>query len=233
MSRIYKSICALAALLSLSSSIAHAQITPRADAYTDSAKATTNFGTAVTLGAVSSASSIQKSYVQFDLSSLPAGYNGSNIAKTTLKLYVNSVTTAGSFNVDYVTAPWVEKTITSNLSPSLGTTVVGGVSLTTASVHNYILMDVTPAVVAWLNGTQANDGLALVANSPLSATFDSKESTTQSHPPELDIIFAGGISGIATAAGSGLTGGTNSGVANLSLLTSCSSGQILSWDGSA
>ena len=223
---------ALVALLLSLPIAAHAQVTPRADAYTDSAKATTNFGAAVTLGVVSSGPSIQKSYFQFDLSSIPAGYTGSNIAKATLKLYVNSVTTAGSFNVDYVTAPWVEKTITSNLSPSLGTTVVGSVPLTTASVHNYILIDVTPAVVAWLNGTQANDGLALVANSPLSATFDSKESTTQSHPAELDIVFTGAISGIATAAGSGLTGGGTTGTLNLGLTKSCSANQVLQWNGS-
>ena len=223
----------LVLLAATSSSLA--QVTPSADAYTNSASAGTNFGAAVTLGVANTATSNQKTYVQFDLSSIPAGFNGSNIAKASLKLYVNSVTTAGSFNVDYVTGPWVEKTITANLSPSLGTTVAGNVPLTTALVHDYVLVDVTPAVVAWLNGTQANDGLALVANSPLNATFDSKENTTQSHSPELDVVFSGGgtITGITTAAGSGLTGGTSSGVANLSLLTSCSAGQILSWNGTA
>ena len=49
---------------------------------------------------------------------------------------------------------------------------------------------------AWLNGSQANDGLALVANSTFNASFDSKENTTTSHPPELDIVFAGGGGGI-------------------------------------
>ena len=210
-----------------------AQVTPSADAYTNSASAGTNFGTAVTLGTVTSATSIQKSYIQFDLSSIPAGFNGSNIAKATLKLYVNSVTTAGSFNVDYVTGPWAEKTITGNLSPSLGTTVVGSVPLTTALVHDYLLVDVTPAVVAWLNGTQANDGLALVANSPLNATFDSKENITNSHAPELDIVFTGGLSGATLTTGGGLAGGVSGGVLNVGLLRTCSTKQVLQWNGTA
>ncbi len=182
---------------------------------------------------MTSATSIQKSYIQFDLSSIPAGFNGSNIAKATLKLYVNSVTTAGSFNVDYVTGPWAEKTITGNLSPSLGTTVVGSVPLTSALVHDYVLVDVTPAVGAWLNKTQANDGLVLVANSPLNATFDSKENTTQSHGPELDMVFTGGLSGATFTTGGGLAGGVSGGVLNVGMLRTCSTKQVLQWNGTA
>jgi len=43
----------------------------------------------------------------------------------------------------------------------------------------------------------------------------------------------GDITAVNTAAGSGLTGGVTSGAANLSLLTTCSSGQVLKWSGSA
>jgi hypothetical protein len=38
------------------------------------------------------------------------GYTGASIAKATLKLYVNAVTTAGSFNVDFVNGTWSEFT---------------------------------------------------------------------------------------------------------------------------
>ncbi len=101
---------------------------------------------------------------------------------------------------------------------------------------DYVSIDITQAMVDWLNGT-ANDGIALVANSPLVATFDSKETTTTSHPPELDVVFAGGggggITGVLTGPNSGLTGGGTSGTLNLSLLTSCAKNQILAWSGSA
>jgi len=189
---------------------AQAQITPRQDAYTDSSKPTINFGTATTLGVASTASSIQNSYIQFDLSSIPSGYTGSSVAKATLKLYVNTVTTVGSFNVDFIAGSWSETKITASLAPALGSTIQASVPLTIANKSSYLLIDITSALQAWLNGSQTNDGIALVANSPLSATFDSKENTAQSHPPELDVVFNGGISGIHTAAGSGLTGGGTS-----------------------
>ena len=214
----------------------YGQITPRQDSYTDSSKPTTNFGTATTLGVASTTASIQNSYILFDLSSIPSGYTGSNIAKATLKLYVNTVTTAGSFNVDFVAGSWSEKTITANLAPALGGTIQASVPLTTGNKSGYLLIDVTSALQAWLNGTQTNDGIALVANSPLNSSFDSNENTAQSHSPELDVVFASGngtITGVNTAAGSGLQGGGTSGTLNLSLLTTCGSGQLLAWNGSS
>jgi hypothetical protein len=169
-------------------SIAYGQITPSADAYTNTAAPTTNYGAAATLN-VESAS--QTAYIRFDLSAIPTGYTSANIAKASLKLYVNAVGTAGSFNIDYVDGAWTESTINANLLPALGTTIAGSVPLVKSNAHDYIIIDVTSAVSAWLNGTQANDGIALVANSPLSCSFTSKESTTFSHSPELDIVFLG------------------------------------------
>jgi len=57
------------------------------------------------------------------LSSIPSGYTGSNIAKASLKLYVNAVTTAGSFNVDYVNGAWTEGTIDASNAPPPGATI--------------------------------------------------------------------------------------------------------------
>jgi hypothetical protein len=209
---------------------AHAQITPTGDAYTNSATPATNYG-AKTLLDVDAASQI--SYIQFDLSSIPSG---ASVSQATLKLYVNSVTTAGGFNVDYVNGSWSEGTIDYSNAPSLGASIASGIEITTAEKNHYVLINITPALVAWLNGSQANDGIALVANGSFNATFDSKENTTTSHPPELDVVFAGGgggtITGVLTGAGSGLTGGGTSGTLNLSLLNTCAASQVLQWNGS-
>jgi hypothetical protein len=211
-------------------SAAYAQITPLGDSYTNTADSTTNYGAQKTLD-VDAAKEV--TYIQFNLASVPGT---ASISQATLKLYVNTVATAGSFNVDYVNAGWVESTIDASNAPPLGSAIASNVSVTTADKNQYILVNVTSAVQAWLNGSETNNGLALVANSSFNATFDSKESTTTSHPPELDIAFAGGdgtITGVTTASGSGLTGGGTSGTLNLSLLTSCSSNQVLQWSGGA
>lgn len=207
---------------------AHAQVTPIADTYTNTATPTTNYG-AKTLLDVDGTSQI--TYIQFNLASIP---EATTISQATLKLYVNAVTTAGSFNVDYVNSSWAESTLDASNAPTPGTTIASNVNVTTANKNQYILVNVTSAVQAWLSGTEANNGLALVANSTFNATFDSKENAGTSHPPELDIAFPGGtITGVTTASGSGLTGGGTSGVLNLGLTNACATNQVLQWNGSA
>jgi hypothetical protein len=208
---------------------AHSQITPSQDAFTNSASPSTNYGANVLLDLNGNK---QTGYIQFDLSSIPAG---ATVSQATLKLYVNAVNKAGSFNVDYVNGTWAEGAITHNMAPALGSTIAPNVALTAAGKNQYILVDITPALQAWLSGSQANDGIALVANGTFHASFDSKENTTTSHPAEVDIVFAGGgtITGVLTASSSGLTGGGTSGTLNLSLTTACAAKQILQWSGSA
>jgi len=208
---------------------ASAQITPSADSYINTAAQTANYGSKVLLD-VDGAT--QTTYIQFNLSSIP---DTASISQATLKLYVNAVTTAGSFNVDYVNSSWAESTIDAANAPPLGGTIASNVSVTTADKNQYILVNVTSAVQAWLSGSEENNGLALVADGSFNVTFDSKENTTTSHPPELDIAFAGGdgtITGVTTGSSSGLTGGGSTGTLNLSLLTSCLSNQVLQWSGS-
>jgi hypothetical protein len=225
------SLVILVLLLTLGSlPAAYGQITPSADAYTNTAAPTTNYG-AKTLLDVDGASQI--TYIQFNLASVPVS---ASISKAALKLYVNSVSTAGSFNIDYVNGAWTEGTIDSSNAPPLGASIASNISVTTSAKNQYILVDITSALQAWLSGSEANNGIALVANGSFNATFDSKENTTTSHAPELDIAFAGGdgtITGVTTASGSGLQGGGTSGTLNLSLTTNCASGQILVWNGSA
>ena len=222
-----------ALLLSLSLftwTAAHAQITPLGDAYTNTANPTTNFGAATTL-AVNAAK--ETTYIQFNLASIPAT---ASVSQATLKLYVNSVPTAGSFNVDYASGAWSESTIDASNAPSPGAAIASNVNVTTADKNQYILVNVTSAVQAWLDGSETNNGLALVANSTFNATFDSKENATTSHPAELDVAYTGGngtITGVTTASGSGLMGGGTSGTLDLSLTSGCAASQVLQWSGTA
>ena len=177
----------------------YAQFTPSDDAYVNAASPSSNFGNAATLN-LSSAS--QTSYIRFDLTAVPSGYTGSQVAKATLKLFVNAVATAGNFNINLVAGSWTERTITYDLQPAIGSTIASSVPLTSANKLTYIDVDVTSTVQAWLNGTETNDGIALVANSPLVASFTTKENTATSHAPELDIVFYGsGAQGPAGPAG--------------------------------
>ena len=103
------------------------QITPSDDAYTLTSSPTKNFGTATTLEVGSSGAT---TFVRFDLSGIPSSVTGSMVAKGTLKIFVGTVATAGSFNVDLVTSSWTEKSITANNSPTLGGAIASAIPVT-------------------------------------------------------------------------------------------------------
>src|ERR1700730_4487105 len=130
-------------------------------------------------------------YLRFDLSVLPTGVTSASVSKATLRLFVSGVTTPGNFDVFLVNGTWNEKTLTFNNAPPHSTLVTGGVSVAGSAGSSYLLVDVTPAVTAWLSGTP-NNGLVLVpsANSKLSMLFDSKEAFFTSHDPELEVDVA-------------------------------------------
>ena len=232
MTPVFRASLVLALLICMSATVAWAQITPSDDSYTLTSSPTVNFGAKNTLEVESAGAT---TFVRFDLSGIPSTVTGSMVAKATLKIYVSTVTTAGSFNVDLVTSPWTESTITANNTPTLGSAIASAVPVTTADKNKYVLVDVTTAAVDWLNGT-ANDGIAIVPDGTVSFALNSKETTTTSHPAELDIVYASGggtITGVTTSSGSGLTGGGTSGTLSLSLTNACAANQILQWSGSA
>ena len=200
------------------------------DTYTDGASTTrmTNYGNKPTLNVDSAAASTQAAYIQFDLSSIPPG---AIISQATLKLYVNSVTAAGNFEVESVTGTWTENTLNydSALALSLAP-ITASPSLNTSDANQYILIPLTATVQGWITNPSSNNGIALVANGTFNGTFDSKENTTASHAPELDIVF-GDVTGVTV--GSGLTGGGTSGAVNVSLTNGCAPNQVLEWNGSS
>jgi hypothetical protein len=132
-------------------------------------------------------------YVKFDLAgTTPAGITGAQVARANLRLFVQDVKAAGSFDVVRVLSAWTEDNISAGNAPALGAAVVSGVRITTAAPRTFITIDVTAAVRDWLNGVSPNNGLALVpAAVGTSVAFDSKESTTTSHEAVLDIVLGG------------------------------------------
>ena len=144
-----------------------AQAPPSADTFVSSAYPTTNFGSVNSL-AVGPGST---SYVQFNLSGIPAG---ATVTKASLRLYVDLVSKAGKFDVYQVTKNWSEGSLNFNNQPlPLGGSLTGGagISITNASCNQFLLIDVTSQVQSWLNSPDTNKGLALALVSGSTGNF--------------------------------------------------------------
>ena len=115
-----------------------------------------------------------------------------------LRFFVNKVAQAGTLQILVVTQQWTEKTLTWNtaLVPASAAVPAGETSIVQADADSYITIDITHVVQQWVNDPLTNLGLALRGESPaLNIALDSKESTSTSHPMELEVVLAGGLAG--------------------------------------
>jgi len=212
-------------LLVVFSALAQAQVVVTDDANTSSSFPTTNFGSSIALIVCSGSNT----YIKFSTANLGSGLTGSNVSKATLTLYVDAVLTSGTMDVYQVNGSWSEGKITYNSAPALGTKLFSAVSV---NKTGYLSLDVTPTLQAWLNGTLANNGIALVptSGSGISVSFDSKENIFTSHTAQLNLVLlSAGPQGIQGPIGpQGPTGLPPANVAITTLANNFTTGQTIS-----
>ena len=177
----------LFALASLTSVMAQAP--PSGDTFVNSSSPAYNFGFLNSLAVTPE----NTSYVQFNLSGVPAG---ASVSKATLRLYVDLVTSKGSFDVYQVTTKWDENKVTYNTRPTRldSPATSGPTSITAANCNQFLLIDITTLVQGWVKGTIPNYGVALALTSGTgSFFFDAKESLLTANGPELEITLTGAV----------------------------------------
>jgi hypothetical protein len=129
--------------------------------------------------------------VHLRLSTLPAGVTADDIAQATLKVYLSKLNKTGSFEVREVTGPdWYEATITAANAPATGTLVETITLMPGARNNQYVLVDLTALVKAWVFSLADHGSIALfpVDFSGIDIEFDSKETKGTSHDPRLEIV---------------------------------------------
>jgi hypothetical protein len=177
------------------------------DAYTSATSANGNFGTNPSLNV----SVNNTAYVKFEIAgTLSAGTKRDDIAKATVKFYVNKVATAGKLDLYPIMADWDEKTITANNAPPIGSLALTTPQIAKDAQGNYVLIDITDLVKQWFDdgsGQNAipNYGFALAPhpvdpNTPQLAdiNFDSKENSQTSHDALLSVQLEHGSAGLQT-----------------------------------
>jgi hypothetical protein len=166
-----------------------AQAPPSADTFVSSSTPKTNYGPSISLLVGPGTTS----YVQFNLSGIPAG---ATISKATLRLYVDAVSGSGTLDLFSIASSWSESKVTYNTRPtqqSVSAIVGSSIPITSANCNQFLLVDITPLAKGWLNGTIPNNGVALALTSGSgSFSFDSKESLLTGNGPELEIALASG-----------------------------------------
>ena len=134
----------------------------------------------------------------FPLSMLPAGTTGADVVKATMFLWIREARASlsdGDRNViDFaaITSGWTEASASLKTQPPVGA-AFGSLDVRNLAAGQYIAVDLTPQVRAWLGSPGSNFGIMLSPDPRGPADFNvsisSRESTD--HPPIVDITLAG------------------------------------------
>lgn len=132
-----------------------------------------------------------RTFLKFSLETLPPGTAATDVTHARLRLWVNSRSTAGgSITLRPVTASWDEYTLKDNTTGDLTYGNPQLSELPVESINNFISIDLTTWVKAWLDGKLPNEGIEIgpsAATDFLDLAFDSKEADGTSHEPRLEI----------------------------------------------
>jgi hypothetical protein len=128
------------------------------------------------------------SYVRFDLSRLPPG---TTVHHAMLSVYVGRLLSGGSISVHRVTGAWDEDTLTAARQPTVDEALPETLVLSDSTPFlEYLSIDVTPAVRAWLAGAP-NHGLAMRGDAMVDVELVSKENQAVAHPITLEVVPGG------------------------------------------
>lgn len=159
-----------------------------ADVHVASTQPAMNFGSLPTLSVGGGATTL----LRFDLGTLPAGTTAAKLVKANLVVYVNRIGAAGAVELQTVNAAWSEGAVTLNTAPP--TSGAGsGITVPISAAGQFIAVDVTNAVKAWITNPATNNGFALTPalSAPGTVVFlDSKENTATAHVARLDLTLA-------------------------------------------
>ena len=152
-----------------------------------------NYGAGMDLRVFKGNGRLGRTFLNFSLDTLPAGTTGADVALARLSLWVNGNTTAvGSISLKPVTIEWDEYKLTDSSANNLTFSEPLG-DLAIDSMNNFISIDVTLWVKAWLDKKLVNEGIVIEpsANTDfLDLFFDSKESDQTSHEAPLEVTLS-------------------------------------------
>lgn len=139
--------------------------------------------------------SLFRSFLQFDVGmALPPEATAQQLSRATLSIYVCTVNAPGTVNLLAVNGTWNETTLTGLNAPPLVNcpeTQKPYAAARVETVNSWVSFDVTELVRDWMDGTQTNYGLALVAaDTKTSVAFFTKEPGYYRVPAELELVYA-------------------------------------------
>lgn len=125
-------------------------------------------------------------FARFDLGALP---DDAEVAKATLRLWVDTVGVPGTVELHRVLSAWNEKDLTADSAPA--SSLLDTFSVSPADEGNFVAVDITDLMQDWRDGSAENFGISLAGDTDsVKVRLNSKENSQSSHPMEIEVVLA-------------------------------------------
>lgn len=156
----------------------------------------------ITTGKISKATNIARTltadrtrtvFINFEMSN--SGLTSAQVSSARLTLYLRTVTRAGTLSFSTLTSPFNELSTAATQPNPTAANPFTTFNLPTFLGRNFIIIDVTTQVKAWLDDPSSEHGFALASDGTLSVTIASKEGAASGHPAvlEVDLVSSVGV----------------------------------------
>lgn len=152
----------------------------------------------------------QQAFILFNLDELPPNYTADNITSARLRLYVGKFTKPGGLSVHLVTSAWTDTA--AGPAPTFVPAPMATVDVDGIREKGFILVDVTAAVLTWLDNPGTNFGLAVAAAGPEPTTqlkLGSREGPALGFPSELEVEIGSGTANLLGGSFNVIGGGSD------------------------
>lgn len=128
-------------------------------------------------------------YLKFNASAIPNEVGSNTIEKASLIFYVSALKSPGAITIVPISGAWSESS--ASAAPAVDEALFSTGAVLEAK-NQYVSVDVTELVKAWIKGKISDEGIAILPTPGLKASLDSKENRLTSHPAVLQIALASG-----------------------------------------
>lgn len=162
-------------------------------------------GKATTLPVLATRSAL----VRFGVSSFSGVIPAANVTSARMVIYIGAAKKPGDLRLHRVTADWSEVFVAPLAIPTVDPSALQTIATADVIAKQFVVLDVTSTVKAWLDGSAPDYGFAIQASGLTNVLLGSKEGSGVGYPATLEIDtaipFADGSVGTLQLANGGVT----------------------------
>jgi hypothetical protein len=144
---------------------------------------TADAGRAKTLGV----SSKRAAFIRFEIGDFAGDIGAATVDRALLMVYLAKVERGGAINLHVVSEDWSEAVTSARCEPGFNALPVATIPSESVRAQQFIVIDVTAIVKAWLNAPASDHGFALVGDATAKVEIGSREGPASGYPAILQV----------------------------------------------